>query len=159
MWNKLLLTEFVIYLCCLGGLMPLVFWVLQIFLFLFFPSFFCHVCWCAPTWLFGNGRLMTKSVECHGRITTEKAPFRVCVVVILQVSHRCCWQHLSVILRDTVGLGSQTSQAATAPSLPCTDESWLPGSAALRFYLNHFWSDVGEGVLWDSNYQHQARLV
>lgn len=40
MWNKLLLTEFVIYLCCLGGLMPLVFWVLQIFLFLFFPLLF-----------------------------------------------------------------------------------------------------------------------
>ena len=40
----------------------------------------------------------------------------------------------SVILRDTVGLGSQTSQAAAAPSLPCTDESWLPGSAALSSY-------------------------
>lgn len=46
MWNKLLLTEFVIYLCCLAELILLVFRVLQIF-FLIFSFFFCNVCWCA----------------------------------------------------------------------------------------------------------------
>lgn len=52
MWNKLLLTEFVIYLCCLIGLMLLVFefyWFFFVCLFFVwkFSFFFCNVCWCA----------------------------------------------------------------------------------------------------------------
>lgn len=47
MWNKLLLTEFVIYLCCLVGLMLLVFEFYRFFFPLEIFLFFCNVCWCA----------------------------------------------------------------------------------------------------------------
>lgn len=74
---------------------------------------------------------MTISVECHCRITTEKAPFSESVSSLFfksatDAAHKeqaLICSSISVILRDTVGLSSKTSQAATAPSLPCTDES------------------------------------
>lgn len=77
MWNKLLLTECVIYPCCLVGFSWTVsfFWVLQIFLLKMF-SFFWNVCWWVQRGCFGKGRLMTTSVsylESHGRV--QKKPF------------------------------------------------------------------------------------
>lgn len=69
MWNKLLLTEFVIYLCCLVGLMLLVFEFYRPFSFLFFPLlwnlppfFLYRLLVCTQLGCFGNSALMTKSV-------------------------------------------------------------------------------------------------
>lgn len=134
MWNKLLLTEFVIYLCRLVGLMLLVFEFYR----LFFPQtflFFCIVCWCALNLAVWKGSLMTKSA--HLEKNAFQSPYH-CYSASQPTDAVCkrtipdLLQHISVILRDAVGLGSQTSQAATAPSLPCTDESWL-GSSELLF--------------------------
>lgn len=73
-----------------------------------------------------------------------KKPSGVGSIIIAGVGRR--WSslpaELGFILRDTVGLGSRTSQAAAVPSLPSTDESWLPGQPAPTFYFNHFCSEV-----------------
>lgn len=133
MWNKLLLTEFVIYLRCLNGLMPLVFSVLPYF---FNPP--------SPLskW---SGELAdwSNSPSWVGRLL-------VVPVVVLKVSRRCCWSvadcSILVILRDTVGLSSQTAQAATAPSyVRClffvfsrSNESRLAGQSRLSFHSCSF---------------------
>lgn len=159
MWNKLLLTEFVIYLCCLVGLMLLVFeFYRPFFSFSFFfwklpPTFFCIVCWCAHNLavLEIDDQISIYFCESCGKKNNLKMPFRVGSVISLQVSRRYKNNPHSVladlfILRDTVGLGSQTSRAATVPSLPCADESWLPGLPSPSFYFNHLCSEVGDNV-------------
>lgn len=85
MWNKLLLTEFVIYLCRLVGLMLLVFEFYRLF-FQNFP-FFCIVCWCALNLAVWKGQV-DDQISTFGRITTKKTPFRVRIIVTLQVSQQ-----------------------------------------------------------------------
>lgn len=73
MWNKLLLTEFVIYLCCLVGLMLLVF---EFYRFFFFPFeiFPCFVMSAGvhTSWLFGKGWLMTNLAYFDDLIMSRK---------------------------------------------------------------------------------------
>lgn len=100
MWNKLLLTEFVIYLCCLVGLMLLVFEFYRFCFFFPFEIFPCFVMSAGvhTSWLFGKGWLMTNLAYFDDLIMSrkkndreKKEAFRVGVVIILQVGHRCSW--------------------------------------------------------------------
>lgn len=146
MWNKLLLTEFVIYLCCLDGLMPLVFWVLQIFFF-FLSSFLFFIVSACEHQLgsFGMGRLMIGSLwmswqnnnhvggpggGSHLSVFYHRNALSQPQMLLTRTG-----SSIFVILRDTVGLGSQTSQAARAPSL--FSQRWIttrwPGSSELSF--------------------------
>lgn len=126
MWNKLLLTEFVIYHCCLVGLMLLVF---EFYFFSFgnFPLFLYLSTGVHTTWLFGR-RAGQWPKSAHFWKTRKYSD----TVNASQMYRRHPSESDSaagepslirssislVILRDTVGFGSQTSQAATAPSLP-----------------------------------------
>lgn len=89
-----MLTEFVIYLCCLVGLMLLVFEFYRPFFLFFSPletslNFFCIVCWCAHNLvvleiddqisLFFSVKAAEKPLQ---------MPFRVGSIITLQVSRR-----------------------------------------------------------------------